>query len=269
MVVLSVFALGAVTMNPNLIDWIDNHWDIIRNSVFNYDMNKFKNHVTTEINSLGIFSMTLNAIIFVSLVCITNFLKFKNIIFALTPPLNLIFSSLSLGFMIIGFYTYLHAYYTAISLWACVLIVILGICFLGVGIFGYIGIKKMKKKWMQLHILLLSICVIGLIISCVAIFKMSGRVIEHFDKHWNEINQDLTEQGYTIRKSYVVNELQINLKLTGFFIICFAIFSVVTLFMSIYQYLHFKTIVVYGHEEGKISPNNMENQSRDISGDLI
>ena len=39
-VFLSVFSLGAVSMNKNLVDWIDNHWDIIRNAVHNYDMNK-------------------------------------------------------------------------------------------------------------------------------------------------------------------------------------------------------------------------------------
>ena len=59
-------------MNKNLVDWIDNHWDIIRYAVHNYDMNKFKEHVTTEINSLGIFSLTLIAIVGVSMACIVN-----------------------------------------------------------------------------------------------------------------------------------------------------------------------------------------------------
>ena len=59
-------------MNDNLIDWIDNHWDVIRNSALTYDMNKFKQHVTTEINSLGIFSLTINATLMISMVCISN-----------------------------------------------------------------------------------------------------------------------------------------------------------------------------------------------------
>lgn len=74
MVFLSIFALGAISMNENIIDWIDNHWDVIRVSVFSMDMNKFKNHVTTEINSLGIFSLTINATLFIKMICIQNLL---------------------------------------------------------------------------------------------------------------------------------------------------------------------------------------------------
>ena len=237
-VVLSVFALSAVFMNQNLIDWIDDHWDIIRNSVVNYDMHKFQNHVTTEVNSLGIFSMTLNAIILVSLFCISNFLKFKNIIFALTPPLNLIFSCLSVGLMVVGIFMYQHSFYTSISSWSCVLIFFLGLIFLCVGIFGYLSIKNIKRQLMLYHLLALSLCVIALLFSCFAVFKMSSLVDEHVEEHWDEINQELKNEGYNIRKSYVINELQINLKLAGFYIICFTVFSIVTFFTSLYQYFN-------------------------------
>lgn len=74
MIFLSIFAFGALSMNHNIIDWIDNHWDVIRTSVFSMDMNKFKNHVTTEINSLGIFSLTINATLVIKMVCIQNLL---------------------------------------------------------------------------------------------------------------------------------------------------------------------------------------------------
>lgn len=71
---LSIFAMGAISMNSNIIDWIDNHWDVIRTSVFSMDMNKFKSHVTTEINSLGIFSLTINATLCIKMACIQNLL---------------------------------------------------------------------------------------------------------------------------------------------------------------------------------------------------
>lgn len=74
MIFLSIFALGAISINHNIIDWIDNHWDVIRTSVFSMDMNKFKNHVTTEINSLGIFSLTINATLLIKMACIQNLL---------------------------------------------------------------------------------------------------------------------------------------------------------------------------------------------------
>ena len=236
MVFLSVFALGAITMNPNLIDWIDNHWDIIRSSVFSYDMNKFKMHVTTEINSLGIFSLTLNAIILVSLICISNFLKFKNIIFALSPLTNLIFSALSFGLIIIGFYAYQHAYYTSIPTWSCTLVIILGFLFLIIGIFGYISFKKIKRNWMIIHLFSLGFCVIMSIVACIGIFNIANFVTENLNKNWGEISKKLYESGYTIRKSYMINQIHINLKLTGFYIIVFIIFSFISLLASLYQY---------------------------------
>ena len=236
MVFLSIFALGAITMNPNLIDWIDNHWDIIRNSVFSYDMNKFKMHVTTEINSLGIFSLTLNAIILVSLICISNFLKFKNIIFALSPLANLIFSALSLGLIIIGFYAYQHAYYTSIPTWSCTLVIVLGFLFLIIGIFGYVSFKKIKRNWMIVHLFSLGFCVIMSIVACVGIFNIANFVTENLNKNWGEISKKLYESGYTIRKSYMINQIHINLKLTGFYIIVFIIFSFISLCASLYQY---------------------------------
>ena len=236
MVFLSIFALGAITMNPNLIDWIDNHWDIIRNSVFSYDMNKFKMHVTTEINSLGIFSLTLNAIILVSLICISNFLKFKNIIFALSPLANLIFSALSLGLIIIGFYAYQHAYYTSIPTWSCTLVIVLGFLFLIIGIFGYVSFKKIKRNWMIAHLFSLGFCVIMSIVACIGIFNIANFVTENLNKNWGEISKKLYESGYTIRKSYMINQIHINLKLTGFYIIVFIIFSFISLLASLYQY---------------------------------
>ena len=236
MVFLSIFALGAITMGPNLIDWIDNHWDIIRNSVFSYDMNKFKMHVTTEINSLGIFSLTLNAIILVSLICISNFLKFKNIIFALSPLANLIFSALSFGLIIIGFYAYQHAYYTSIPTWSCTLVIILGFLFLIIGIFGYISFKKIKRNWMIIHLFSLGFCVIMSIVACIGIFNIANIVTDNLNKNWGEISKKLYESGYTIRKSYMINQIHINLKLTGFYIIVFIIFSFISLLTSFYQY---------------------------------
>ena len=236
MVFLSVFALGAITMNPNLIDWIDNHWDIIRSSVFSYDMNKFKMHVTTEINSLGIFSLTLNAIILVSLFCISNFLRFKNIIFALSPLSNLLFSALSVGLIIIGCYAYQHAYYTSIPTWSCTLVIILGVLFVIIGFFGYISFKKIKRNWMVIHLISLGFCVILSIIACIGIFNISSMVTDNLNKNWGKISKKLYESGYTIRKSYMINQIHINLKLTGFYIIVFIIFSFISLCTSLYQY---------------------------------
>ena len=238
MVFLSIFALCAVSMNPNLIDWIDNHWDMIRNSVFSYDMNKFKMHVTTEINSLGIFSMTINATIMVSIYCISNFLSFGNIIFTLSPLTSMIFSALSIGLIILGAYSYNHAYYLNIPTWSCVMIIILGVLFLFIGLFGYYSMKKIKKHWMIVHLISLSVCVVVLVFVCVGFFNIAGDVTRIFDKNWEEISQKILEMGYNVRKSYLKNQIQINLKFVGFYIVVFIIFSLISLGTSCYQYVN-------------------------------
>jgi len=193
---LSIFAFGALAMNDNLIDWIDNHWDIIRSSVFSYDMNKFKDHVTTEINSLGIFSLTINSTLIICMVCITNLLSLKHIVIALTPLTNLIFSVLSTGLILIGFYSQQHAYYTTIPTWSSNLIIVLGFILFGIGILGYLAIKRVNKKWILLHIMILSICLVLLTIACVGFFTIANTVTEIVNKNWPEIQHNLKGFGY-------------------------------------------------------------------------
>ena len=264
-VFLSVFALGAVSMNQNLIDWIDTHWDIIRSSVRDYDMNKFKDHVTKEINSLGIFSLTLIAIVGVSMACITNFLKIKNIIFALAGPINIIFSCLSIGLIFIGIYSFQNAFYGSIPRWSCILVIILGILFTIIGIFGYIAINKINRKWMLWHLISLAVCFLGSIIATIGIFNMSGMVIKNLDKHWNEIYNILSKEGYSVRKSYMINQLQIQLKLSGFYLIAFMIFSGISFCFSLYQYFNVRKIFTHLQSD----PNYLSNYlSKDVSKDI-
>ena len=259
-VFLSIFSLGAVSMNKNLIDWIDTHWDIIRPTVHNFDMNKFKDHVTTEINSLGIFSLTLIAIIGVSMACITNFLKIKNIAFVLSGPINLIFTCLSIGLIIIGFYVYQNAFYGYIPRWSVVLVIVLGFLFSSIGIFGWITVNKMKKKWMIVHLISLSICFIGSIFATIGIFSSSGMVIEALDEHWKEISNLLNKQGYTVRKSYVINQLIIQLKMTGYYLIAFMIFSGISFSCTLYIYFTYKKFLV--------EDKNKRDFSNDLSGEM-
>ena len=233
---LSIFAMGALAMNDNLLDWIDNHWDIIRSQVFSYDMNKFKDHVTTEINSLGIFSLTINATLLISMACITNLLSFKNIIIAISPLINIIFSVLSTGLILIGFYSYLHADFTTIPIWSSTLIIILGFILFGIGILGYIGIKKMNRKYILYHIIILSICLVLLCITCWGFFTIAQAVTDAVNKNWPEIQKNLLKSGYQVRKSFILNQIQVNLKFAGFYSIVFLVFSLLSFGTSVYQH---------------------------------
>jgi hypothetical protein len=233
---LSIFAMGALAMNDNLLDWIDNHWDIIRSSVFSYDMNKFKDHVTTEINSLGIFSLTINATLIISMACISNLLSLKNIIIAISPLINIIFSVLSTGLIVIGFYSYLHSDITTIPPWASTLLIILGFILFGIGILGYFGIKQMNRKYILYHIIILSICLILLSITCWGFFSLAGSVSEVINLKWLEMQKNLLKSGYQVRKSFILNQIQVNLKFAGFYSSCFLIFSLLSFGSSVYQH---------------------------------
>jgi hypothetical protein len=268
-VFLSVFSLGAVSMNKNLVDWIDNHWDIIRYAVHNYDMNKFKEHVTTEINSLGIFSLTLIAIVGVSMACIVNFLKMKNIMFVLAGPINLIFTCLSIGQIIIGFYVYQNAFYGSIPRWSCVLIIVLGFLFTLTGIFGWISVNKMKKNWIMIHMIWLFVCFVGSIFAIIGIFNMSGMVFEHVDIHWEEISSILNSEGYSVRKSYMVNQLIMQLKLTGFYLIAFIAFSGISIATSFYIYYHFTDFLVSANKKGNYFSNDLSRYASQMPVDIM
>jgi hypothetical protein len=41
-ILLSIFAIGAISFSDNLIDWIGKHWDEIRQNVSTYSMTDFK-----------------------------------------------------------------------------------------------------------------------------------------------------------------------------------------------------------------------------------
>lgn len=236
MIFISIFSLGALSMNYNIIDWIDNHWDVIRTSVFSMDMNKFKNHVTTEINSLGIFSLTINATLIIKMICISNLLGFKNIIIAISPLTNLIFSIMSTGLIAIGFYTGAHYYYTSITTWSSSLLIILGLILFVIGIFGYKSITKINKNHIKLHVIMLFVCLLFLIIACIGFFYIASTVDDTINNNWPEIHKSLEEKGYNIRKSYLINQIVINLKFAGFFTCMFIAILILSLLSSIHQY---------------------------------
>ncbi len=41
-ILLSVFAIGAISFSDDLLDWIDKHWEEIRQTASSFSMNDFK-----------------------------------------------------------------------------------------------------------------------------------------------------------------------------------------------------------------------------------
>lgn len=64
-ILLSVFAIGAISFSDNLLEFIDRHWEEIRPSAKTYSMNDFKTHVASELVSLGAFALTIDLSLFI------------------------------------------------------------------------------------------------------------------------------------------------------------------------------------------------------------
>jgi hypothetical protein len=69
-ILLSIFAIGAISFSDNLLDWIDKHWDEIRSTAKNYSMSDFKQHVASELVSLGAFAFTIDLSLFMMITTI-------------------------------------------------------------------------------------------------------------------------------------------------------------------------------------------------------
>ena len=201
--------------------------------------------------------------------CIANFLKMKNIMFALAGPLNLIFTCLSIGQIVIGFYVYQNAFYGSIPRWSCVLIIVLGFMFTLIGIFGWISVNRMKKGWILIHMILLFLCFVGSIFATIGIFNMSGVVFEHMDLHWEEISKILINEGYSVRKSYMVNQLIIQLKLTGFYLIAFILFSGISFGSSVYIYFHFEEFLYSALNKKNYFSNDLSKNPPQVPNEII
>ena len=64
-ILLTIFAIGALSFSENLLDFIDKHWDEIRESAPTYTLNDFKAHVSSELVSLGAFALTIDLSLFI------------------------------------------------------------------------------------------------------------------------------------------------------------------------------------------------------------
>jgi hypothetical protein len=69
-ILLSVFAIGAISFSDNLLDFIDKHWEEIRLSAKTYSMSDFKAHVASELVSLGAFALTIDLSLFIMMATI-------------------------------------------------------------------------------------------------------------------------------------------------------------------------------------------------------
>lgn len=153
----------------------------------------------------------------------------------MSPVTNLIFSVMSAGLTVIGYYSSAHYTYTSIATWSSNLLIVLGVILFFIGIYGYDAINKMNKVKIRQHIIMLIICFCLLCIACVGFFWIASTVDESINEDWEAIHKSLDEQGFNIRKSFLINQIEVNLKFAGFFSCVFVVFLLISLSSSIYQ----------------------------------
>ena len=117
--------------------------------------------------------------------------------------------------------------------------------------------------------ILLFICFVGSIFATIGIFNMSGVVFEHMDLHWEEISKILINEGYSVRKSYMVNQLIIQLKLTGFYLIAFILFSGISFGSSVYIYFHFEEFLYSALNKKNYFSNDLSKNPPQVPNETI
>jgi hypothetical protein len=142
---------------------------------------------------------------------------------------------MSTGLILIGYYSQQHYTYTSISTWSSTLLIILGFILFIIGIYGYDAITKMKKKNIRYHIMMLLICLVLMIIACIGFFWIASTVDKSITENWEEIHESLEDHGFNIRKSFLINQIEVNLKFAGYFSCVFIVFLIISLSTSIYQ----------------------------------
>ena len=104
-ILLTIFAIGALSFSENLLDFIDKHWSEIRESAKTYTLNEFKQHVSSELVSLGAFALTIDLSLFIMMSTIIFIQGLEKIMIALFPLTNLLFIVLSTAVIGVAIYS--------------------------------------------------------------------------------------------------------------------------------------------------------------------
>jgi hypothetical protein len=188
-ILLSIFALGAINFNDNLVDWIDKHWEEIRPTAGKLSMVEFKQHASTELVSLGAFSLTINISIFVQIVSILNIQGLNRVMITLFPLTQLLFIVFSSAIMMVAVYIQWNYYYSsALPLYSSYILMGIAIFIIILSILGYkAGTTGHFASLMVYNILLLFSGIVCLFTG-MAMITMTSNVKELVYKEWPQIS---------------------------------------------------------------------------------
>ena len=235
-ILLSVFAIGAISFGTDLVDWIDKHWEEIRTTASQYSMADFKAHAASELVSLGAFALTINISLFIMIVTIMLIQGLERVMLVLFPLTNLLFIVFSVAIFTVGLYFNSHSYYTsALPIWAAsYTLYVIAVFVLGLGFIGYYSVTRGRLTQLLVYILILSFSAFLSLITGLAMLLRTASIKEAVKREWPEISTRLKDAGYEVAESTYSNFLEVNLKFGGLFVIVFCLFLIMGLIPAIY-----------------------------------
>lgn len=106
-------------------------------------MSDFKQHVASELVSLGAFAFTIDLSLFIMIATIVLIQGFEKVMIALFPLTNLLFIVFSIAIFSVAFYFNEHTYYTsALPVWANYMLFLIGLFVLTLGGVGYYSASR-------------------------------------------------------------------------------------------------------------------------------
>lgn len=72
-----IFAVGCITFNPDMQEWIYRNWDFLRSKAIKFNLEQFKQRFKDEILQLGIFAFTICIGLSLNVVAILKSITFK------------------------------------------------------------------------------------------------------------------------------------------------------------------------------------------------
>lgn len=188
-ILLSVFAIGAISFGDDLLEWIDKHWEEIRTTASSFSMSDFKQHAAQELVSLGAFALTINLSLFIMIATIVMVQGLERVMHVLFPLTNLLFIVFSVAIFIVGLYFNSHSYYTsALPMWATTYILyLISLFVLVLGVSGYYSLTHGRFVHLLGYILVLALSAFLSLVTGLAMILKTASIKDAVAREWPEI----------------------------------------------------------------------------------
>lgn len=145
-----IFAVGCITFNPDMQEWIYRNWDFLRSKAIKFNLEQFKQRFKDEILQLGIFAFTICIGLSLNVVAILKSITFKKFTQSIVSQFALIFIVYSSAWVIISFKANFELHFIQFPQWITYSSITFGII---LTIFGCIGYLKYIILFLLLYTL--------------------------------------------------------------------------------------------------------------------